>query len=65
MSSASSVRSSRDTLRASVLDAAIEFGIENQTMAKWIFEPVNEDEEEDELEDFKAVSAYAQAISIS
>lgn len=48
MSSSSNVRPSREALRASVLDAAIEFGIGNETVAKWIFEPVNEDEEEDE-----------------
>jgi hypothetical protein len=37
-----------NALRASVLDAALELGIGNKTMANWIFNPVNEDEEEEE-----------------
>jgi hypothetical protein len=45
-----SLPSNRDSnaLRASVLDAAIELGIGNLTVAKWIFDPVEEGDEEEE-----------------
>lgn len=43
-------RDSDTVLRASVLDAAIELGIGNKTVAKWMFSPVEEGDEEEELE---------------
>ena len=49
-------RDSDTVLRASVLDAAIELGIGNKTVAKWMFSPVEEgDEEEDELQQVRSL----------
>jgi len=41
-------RDSDTVLRASVLDAALELGIGNKTVAKWMFSPVEEGDEEEE-----------------
>ena len=52
-------RDSDTVLRASVLDAAIELGIGNKTVAKWMFSPVEEGEEEDELEQVSSLSFFS------
>ncbi|KAF9782509.1 hypothetical protein BJ322DRAFT_1111368 [Thelephora terrestris] len=49
-------RDSDSVLRASVLDAAIELGIGNKTVAKWMFSPVEEGDEEDEPEQVQTTS---------
>lgn len=36
-------------LRASVLDAALNLGIRNSMMAKWMFDPIQEAEDGDEV----------------
>ena len=56
-------RDSDTVLRASVLDAAIELGIGNKTVAKWMFSPVEEGDEEQEYEQvrpFPSLSLLSQ-----
>jgi len=47
-------RDSDTVLRASVLDAAIELGISNTTVAKWMFSPVEEGDEEEEYQQVRS-----------
>ena len=48
-------RDSDAVLRASVLDAAIELGIGNKTVAKWMFSPLEEGDEEEEPQQVRSL----------
>lgn len=52
-------RDSDSVLRASVLDAAIELGIGNKTVAKWMFSPVEEGDEEEESEQVRLPLSFS------
>ena len=55
-------RDSDTVLRASVLDAAIELGIGNKTVAKWMFSPVEEGDEEEEDDDLQPVRSLTPSL---
>lgn len=54
-------------LRASVLDAAINLGIRNSMVARWMFEPVSESDENSEVRfsfDIHSLNARSQQIVV-
>ena len=57
-------RESTAELRASVLDAAISIGFRNSVMAKWMFDPIQESEDGDEVSNLKELYVSCMLVGM-
>ena len=51
-------------LRASVLDAALTLGIRNSVVAKWMFDPIQESEDGDEVSNLKELYVSCMLVGM-